>query len=135
MKILLDCDVLLDVYLTREPHFGASGRLLDWAEQNPGRCCIAWHTASNLDFILKEGARAQIEGLLDYVEVPATGALALREALHYPMNDFEDAMQVAAAAAAGAQVIATRNEKDFRKSPVMAMTPAKILSLLDNRSL
>ena len=96
---------------------------------------MAWHTASNLDFILKDGARAQIEELLDYVEVPATGGRALREALQYTMSDYEDAMQAAAAAAAGAQLIATRNVKDFKQSPVRAMTPAKILAMLENVSL
>ena len=135
MKMLLDCDVLLDVYLAREPHVSASSQLMDWAEEHPGRCCIAWHTASNLDFILKGGARAQIEGLLDYVDVPATGGKALRDALQYQMNDFEDAMQVAAATVAGAQLIVTRNTRDFRKSPIKAMSPAEILPLLESGSL
>jgi len=33
------------------------------------------------------------------------------------MRDFEDALQVAAAMACGAQFIVTRNERDFKASP------------------
>lgn len=52
---------------------------------------------------------------------------ALRFALHLDMTDLEDAMQVAAASAWGADVIATRNLRDFRKSPIPAQSPANLL--------
>jgi hypothetical protein len=43
------------------------------------------------------------------------------------MRDFEDAMQVAAAQACAADIIATRNTRDFRASPVKARTPKQLL--------
>jgi hypothetical protein len=43
------------------------------------------------------------------------------------MSDFEDASQVAAAMACGAQFIVTRNERDFKKSPVPALSPEAFL--------
>lgn len=135
MKIHIDCDVLLDVALCREPHFRESCQLLEWAEAHPGKSVMAWHTAANLVYLGDENAREFVQDLLDFVEVPATGGQWLFEALRYPVKDFEDAMQVAAAAAGGAQVIATRNVKDFKQSPVRAMTPAKILAMLENVSL
>lgn len=46
------------------------------------------------------------------------------------MKDFEDALQVAAAMACGADVIATRNLKDYVKSPVKAKSPSTVLSQL-----
>ncbi len=39
------------------------------------------------------------------------------------MSDFDDALQVAAAMACGASVIVTRNERDFKSSPVPALNP------------
>lgn len=33
MRLLFDCDVLLDVALKREPHFSAGAAVLDWAEK------------------------------------------------------------------------------------------------------
>jgi hypothetical protein len=44
--------------------------------------------------------------------------------------DFEDAVQMAAAAAAGTDYLATRNLKDFSAGPVPAIAPAELLPLL-----
>jgi hypothetical protein len=43
------------------------------------------------------------------------------------MRDFEDAMQVAAARECTADVIATRNTRDFGGSPIPARKPESIL--------
>jgi hypothetical protein len=43
------------------------------------------------------------------------------------MKDFEDALQVAAATACGAEVIATHNVRDYAGSPVQAELPADVL--------
>ena len=44
------------------------------------------------------------------------------------MSDFEDAaMQVAAAAACGADVIVTRNLRDYRRSPIRAAAPGDVM--------
>ena len=51
-------------------------------------------------------------------------------AWHSASNDFEDAMQVAAALACGAEVIATRNVRDYAGAPVRAATPASLVKLL-----
>ena len=46
------------------------------------------------------------------------------------MTDFEDAMQVAAARACGARFVVTRNTRDFRRSPIPAITPQEALEAL-----
>jgi len=51
-------------------------------------------------------------------------------ALVLGMSDFEDAVQAAAAAKVGADFVATRNERDYRKSPVKARSPSELLTLL-----
>lgn len=48
-------------------------------------------------------------------------------ALELPMKDFEDALQVAAAMACGAQFIITRHERDFKASPVPSLNPEAFL--------
>jgi len=47
------------------------------------------------------------------------------------MSDFEDALQVAAADACGAEMIITRNLQDYVQSPIRAVEPTNALSLLD----
>ncbi len=130
MKVLLDCDVLLDVVLNRAPYRDASARLLDWAERHPGRCVVAWHTLSNLFYLAEGNVRAFVGELLAFADVPRTGTDDVRYALSLPMQDLEDAMQSAAAVAARADFIATRNVRHFKQSPVPALTPERILEHL-----
>lgn len=54
----------------------------------------------------------------------------MRRALTLGLTDLEDAMQASAAIRFGAQMIVTRNLKDFTRSPVKAITPAQLTSLL-----
>lgn len=131
MKILLDCDVLLDVVLRRSPHHEASDRLLDWAEGGTGRAAVAWHTAANLVYLTDGDVRGFLNDLISFVEIPKTGTHDLLFALTLPLPDIEDAMQVAAAVCFGADRIATRNVKDYRKSPIPAVVPTDLLKELE----
>lgn len=133
--ILLDTDVVLDVALGREPHADASAALLDFLERGPVRGFIAWHTLSNLFYLLRPkrrggDARAFLLELTSIVRVAPTDTDAFHLAASLPLPDLEDAMQVAAARACGAQWIATRNTRDFARSPVPVRTPQEILGEL-----
>ena len=61
------------------------------------------------------------------MEVAPTGTDSLRYAASLPMTDFEDAMQVAAARTCGARHIVTRNLRDYRHSPIPAISPEDAL--------
>lgn len=133
--ILLDAEVLLDVALDRAPHVEASAELLELLERRPRMAFMAWHTVANLFYLVRpsRGSEATKEFLRDltgFVTVAPTGTEDLRYAASLPMADLEDAMQIAAARACGAQYIATRNVKDFRQSPVPARTPRQLLEEL-----
>lgn len=127
MRLLIDCDVLLDVALKREPHFAHSAALLDWAERHPGKACLAWHSVANLFYMMDGKTTAFIKELIQFAEVPPTGTEAVEFALGLGFKDFEDALQVAAADQFQAQVIATRNLKHYKQSPIQAMHPADLL--------
>lgn len=127
MRIFLDTDILLDVYLERTPHAASSGELLNWAEINPGKSAISWHGLANLHYLSKNGAEGFIRELIVFCEVPATGSAEMMQALELGFKDFEDGMQTAAALKFNAQVIATRNIRDFQKSPIAVQTPDRLL--------
>ena len=55
---------------------------------------------------------------------------SVRYAASLPMRDFEDALQVVAAVACGAHAVATRNTRDYVRSPVRAATPDTLLKEL-----
>ena len=133
--ILLDTDILLDVALDREPHAEASIALLELLERRPRMAFVAWHTVANFFYLVRPASGAEqtrdfLVDLTGFVAVASSSTADLRFAASLPLPDLEDAMQVAAARACGAQYIATRNVKDFRKSPVPARTPAQLLEEL-----
>ena len=133
--MLLDTDVLIDVALDRRPFSGPASELLDRIERGPDNAFIAWHTVSNFYYLVASsrggaGARDFIVELTRFVAVATTGTAALHYAAALPMADFEDAMQVAAAQACGARYIVTRNTRDYRRSPIRAVTPQDALDEL-----
>ena len=134
MKVLLDTDVLLDVALARVPHVVASEAMLEWCEAHPAATFVAWHSLSNVYYVLrpKRGAavaRQFIQELLEYAEVIPAGTAQAKHALALPMHDFEDALQTAAGVHGGVDFIVTRNLADYAASPIPARTPAAFLAI------
>ena len=133
--ILLDTDVLIDVALDREPHAAAAAALLERVELGAERAAVAWHSLSNLHYLV-EPARGDAETrefiveLVAFVSVAVTDTDSIRYAAGLPMDDFEDAMQVAAARACGARYVVTRNLRDYERSPIPAVGPQQLLSEL-----
>ena len=130
--MLIDTDVLIDVALDRRPHSGPSSELLNRIERGPRRAFVAWHTLSNFYYVVTSAhrdadARDFIADLVRFVSVAPADAAAAHYAVSLPMADFEDALQVAAARACGAQHIVTRNVRDFARSPIPAVTPQEAL--------
>ena len=132
MILLVDTDILIDVALDRRPHAGAAGELLDALERREATGFVAWHSIANFHYLVvsKQGAsatKAFLLELLRFVQVAPTSTDSVRYAAGLPMRDFEDALQVAAAVACSANTIATRNTRDYSRSPVRAVTPAALL--------
>ena len=130
--MLLDTDVLIDVALDRRPHSDLASELLDRIEHGAEATYIAWHSVSNLYYIVAPAlgvasTRDFIVELTRFVSVAMTDTEGIRYAAELPMADFEDAMQVAAARACGARHIVTRNVRDYERSPIRAVDPQEAL--------
>jgi len=132
MRILIDANVLLDVALARPGLHEASGEALSQCGREENTAFVAWHTLSNVYYILRRQAdhdRAVefLEDLLQWVQVVGVGHADAVRAFGYRMRDIEDALQLSAAEACSADVILTRNIGDFRASPIRACTPDDFL--------
>ncbi len=128
MSLLLDTDVLIDLALDRQPFSEPAAALFEILERRPGFAWIAWHSASNFYYLVAPergpaGARRFLAELTEFVGVAETTTASLRTAAGLALRDFEDAMQVAAALACGADLIVTRNLEDYQSSPVPAVSP------------
>jgi len=130
MRLLLDINVLLDVAFQR-PGEPVSTRLIGLCG-TAHEAWVAWHTLATLAYLIERQldateARSFVDGLLGWADVAPTTRADAVQAVGMPSPDFEDALQAAGAMACGAQVIVTRNVRDFKGSPVPAMTPETFL--------
>jgi predicted nucleic acid-binding protein len=126
MRLLLDINILLDVAFQRPGEPTSSQIIARCGREH--EAWLAWHSIATLAYLIerqqsKAAARDFLRGLLTWADVAPTQRTDARQALDWAMPDYEDALQAAAAVACGAQIILTRNVRDFKGSPVQALTP------------
>lgn len=134
-RVLLDTNVILDVFMNREPWVESSAPVLRLAEGGSVEGLVAAHSVTTLHYLLardlsRPRVRKALADLLQLLDVVPVDQERLRHALALDWSDFEDAVQAACAEAAGADYLVTRNKKDFRASPVTALTPAELVALI-----
>ena len=135
MKLFLDINVLLDVLLARAPWADPAARLLTEIEEGKAAGFVAGHTLTTIHYVIsrardRQTAAAAMTDLLRLLEVVAMEKVDFEQALMLPVDDFEDAVQAAAALKVGADYIVTRDEKGFKGLSVPVVAPGVALSLL-----
>ena len=128
MRVFLDTNVFLDVFLKRvgEP---ASASVISACGEEENQGFVAVHTLSNAFYLIeKQRTRAEAwEAIRDVLKWACVAELATGDVMRtqrMEMSDFEDALQIAAAERCAADVIVTRNGKDFvGKTAVSVVTP------------
>jgi len=132
MKVLIDTNVILDVLTRREPHFEQSAAFLRLCGTRLTGCIAASQTTDIFYVLRREGidaqaAKALVKKLTDNVKVVDTNAADVQAALASDMPDYEDALLACCAKRQRAACIVTRNEKDFKQSPVRVIAPQAFL--------
>lgn len=137
MKLLVDTNVFLDVILERKSLMRESAAVLDAIEAGRAKGYVASHALTTIHYIVakangRAAAATAISDLLDLCEVVALNRADFQRALSLGLKDFEDAVQVAAALHVGADYLVSRNERDFRDSPIDVRSPATLAVLLSS---
>lgn len=133
MKILIDTNVILDIFQKREPFFIDSYQALHKAIETSTECLLSASAVTDIFYILckflksAKQAKEQIEQLSRLVTFADVQGADIRTALARTMPDFEDAVIDAVAERNNVNYILTRNIKDFTGSAVPAITPANFL--------
>jgi PIN domain-containing protein len=128
MKVLLDTNVVFDVYEHRQPHYAASNQVMKLARRGEFLAAVASHSVANGFYVYGRPFTSFLcERFLDDVEVCCADAHLTRWCLRLGLPDLEDALQAGAAMAWKAQFIITRNTRDFRQSTIPAITPGDFL--------
>ena len=133
MKVLLDTNVVLDVLLDRKPHAADSARIFKWVEEGRIAGVLCATTLTTLDYLLTQSlgradSRSILARLLRLFEIAPVMRTVLEGALRSEMADFEDAVLVQAARQAGADLVITRNVRDFAKAACPVFDPRQFLA-------
>jgi predicted nucleic acid-binding protein len=134
LNVVVDVNVLLDVMLDRTPWAHDATRLLDACAEGAIRGYIAGSTVTTVHYLVerargRERAATVVSDLLTVLDVVPLHGADFQRALGLGFPDYEDAVQVAAALQIGADVVVTRNERDFKGSPVPVLTAGEALAL------
>lgn len=133
MVILVDTNIILDVIVRREPFVNESRKVLELCARKKIKGYIAFHSVSNIYFILRkkfsnEERRQLLYGILKILKVAGASHEKVLTALEEKeFEDFEDCLQEKCAEEIEAECIVTRNVEDYTNSIIPAETPHDFL--------
>ena len=136
-RLFLDTNIVVDLLDRREPFCHDAVRLFSMAYNKQVHLVVSPMTFSTASFLLRkhgpEGVRKLLSNFRQLARVSTTDERTVDDSLASQFQDFEDAMQYYTALRADAEVIITRNGKDFTASRIPVMTAGEYLSTLENK--
>ena len=135
MILFIDSDVLLDSILIRMPHFNSSIELIELGKGNNYSLCTSVHSLLNIHYAVKKAfnekiARQSVSVLTKKLYIIKEDINTVQQAVDSAFSDFEDAVQYYAAVGANADIIITRNIKDYKQSTIPVLTAEQFLNTL-----
>ena len=133
-RVFIDTNILLDLLLERQPWVQQASVLFSMADRKELDllcCSLSFSTAVYLMHRLKY-SRKEIITKLTIVKslctVTTVDSSVIDRVLQSDFSDLEDGMQYYSALAANAEMIVTRNEKDYALSNIPVLSPTEFLS-------
>lgn len=136
-RILIDTDVILDLFFDREPFSENAAKVLSLCEKKAVIGFVTPVIISNVYYLLSQKAKQEkviekLKILVTILEVLVIDKNTIIVALNSEFKDFEDAMQNYSAELNGEiDMIITRNTKDYKKSKLGIMNPENFLKLVN----
>jgi len=137
MNVLFDTNVLLDVFLERQPYFKDSALCVAMAENRKIEGWLCSTTVTTIHYLLSKNlsedeAITHIRKVLKIFHVSGVNRSVLENALESGIGDYEDAVIHQSAVQSNLDIILTRNQKDFKKSEIPAYNPTEFLAVLQS---
>lgn len=131
-RIFIDTNILLDVFLERDPFCRPAQIVWSLAEKRRVRAAISAVSVSNIFYILErlsseDKAYRAIETLTEIFKIQDVTSRIIGEALSFRHADFEDAIQYFCALKFRANVILSRDPKGFADSRIPVMNCSEYL--------
>ncbi len=135
MRVLLDTNVILDLLLDREGFAEEAVAIWDAGNNGQIEMFVAAITPTTIFYITrkKKGAdiaRQYIADILACTQICPLHQQVFLAAETLQFNDYEDAVQMASAMFSRLDCIVTRDQKDFKNSPLPIYSPTEFLALI-----
>ena len=135
MIALFDTDVVLDLLLDRKPFAEAAAFLFSKAEEGEIQGYVSATTVTTIYYLASKTigtnkAKWATRKLLSFLEVASVDRAVIEGALEGKYKDFEDGVVAEATRQIRANIIITRNVRDYKTSPVPAQSPVEMLKIL-----
>ena len=134
-KLFLDTNIVVDLLERREPFCHDAVRLFSMAYNRQVQLIVSPMTFSTASFLLhkhgSEGVRNLLSNFRQLSRVAAANERTVDDSLASQFKDFEDAMQYYTALRAKADIIITRNGKDFVHSKLPVMTAGEFIATIE----
>jgi predicted nucleic acid-binding protein len=133
--VLLDINVVLDVFLARDPWLADSSAAVQAGLDGKLTLHLSAASLPTIFYLVRRNADlaralAVVKECLRTFAVVPVDRRTLELAATLPGSDFEDNLQIACASLAGLDAIVTRDPGGFAGSAVAVMTPAELLARL-----
>lgn len=133
--LFLDTNIVMDLLEKREPYCNDAVRLFTMAYNRQVSLVVSPMTYTTASYLLRkhgsEGVRNLLSNFRRLSRVATTNERTVDDSLASQFADFEDAMQYYTALKAKADIIITRNGKDFANSKIPVMTAAEFLATIN----
>ncbi len=134
-SVFLDTDVILDLFVRREPHHGMALKLFSRLRRSKAKCVTSPVVVANLYYLLaklrnKPYALDRIRRLRRLVGIAAMDETVVEAALAAPHKDFEDSLQYQCALRNDIPTLITRNAGDFPKDRITVLSPTDYLDMV-----
>lgn len=136
MRAVVDTCVVLDAIQEREPFREEAQEVVLAAANRVFEGFLTAKSSTDIYYLLHRHTHSDAETrkllakLFALFELIDTDGIDCRRAVSSQLSDFEDAVMVETALRSGMDCIVTRNERDYKASPVPVYTPTEFLKLL-----
>ena len=136
MTILVDTNIILDIFLQREPYAGEAREIMTKCAEREVIGYLAAHSIPNLFYILRKNysrkeRRGLIRNLCDIFRISDLNAEKIISAVENEgFADFEDCLQDECARMVNADCLVTCNLKDFKVAKTKVYSPDEFVKLL-----
>jgi predicted nucleic acid-binding protein len=134
-SVLCDINVILDIFLKRDPYYAPAARLFTLVEEKKLHGYLSAQSFPTMFYILSKELRHEkamriLEKLRIVFGVAAVDEKVIDLSLASTFKDFEDAVQYYSALHVRADCLITRNKADYRVDRLPVMTPGEFLALI-----